>query len=103
MTGIAEDEEAAEALAIEAARKLAQINPEHDLLRLMGGRLSDQPGIESGEISDETLEAWRTEQYDRFWQKAKPWREAPRSLVRAVSFANLTIALREAAGEMSPA
>ncbi|HVY72937.1 MAG TPA: hypothetical protein VG984_02735 [Candidatus Paceibacterota bacterium] len=103
MTGIAEDEDAAEALAIEAARKLAQINPEHDLLRLMGGRLSDQPGIESGAISDETLEAWRTERYDRFWQKDKPWREAPRSLVRAVSFANLTIALREAAGEMSPA
>jgi len=103
MTGIAEDEDAAKALAIEAARNLAQIDPNHDLLRLMGGRLSDQPGIESGTISDEALEAWRTERYDRFWKKDKPWREAPRSLVRAVSFANLAIALQEAASEKLPA
>ena len=101
MTGIADDEDAAEALAVQAARELVKINPEHDLLRLMGGRLSDQAGIESGEISDETLEAWRTERYERFWQKDGRWREAPRSLVRAVSFANLALALRKAAQQPS--
>lgn len=96
MASIAEDEHAAVAMAVEAAKKLADVNPNHDLLRLFCGRLCDQAGIESGEISDETLEARRTERYDRFWKKDTPWRDAPRCLVRAVTFANLALAMKEA-------
>lgn len=94
--------DAAEVLVIEAARELAKIDPEHDLLRLLGGRKSDQPKIESGEITDAILEAWREERYDRFWNHDEPWRKAPRSLVKTVTFANLALAIEAAVAQATP-
>jgi hypothetical protein len=68
---IQKEAEAAKAAAKKVAQLLAVVDPEHELLRLFGGRPSDRKRY-GEEIPSDTLHRWRQELNERFWKAHGP-------------------------------
>jgi len=80
------------ALATEAATRLRELNPTHELLKY-------RFVPEGEETSAETEEQIKIEMKDRFWNRERPWQGVAGAEVCAVVYGNYYSALLEAIKE----
>ena len=84
--------EAGYALATEAARRLRELNPTHELLKYRF--------VPEGEETNPEIEKQvRTELKNRFWNREKPWQDVAGAEVGAVVYGNYRTALLKAIEE----